>query len=277
MERPKDEFYWIKTNWEATRWPLEVRSIGDYSDPTPFVDDRPRGAGFHIISWTVAGAGELKVGQKTREIKPNDILIIPAGTCFSYYTVSKTVNWKRWWFTVTGDQSAAFLKGLNLDRVIIKPLGRPPALLFNRLFRTLPRRGLTGDMDRLHLAVRLLYEINARLKWGFQGESKDRFAKIAEWAQNNFDPRLDANALARRAGLSRSHFSRGFTRALGLSPKQFILETKIDTAKNLLANTRLGIKEIAEKSGWYDGAHFCRQFQNATGFTPTAFRTQVQV
>jgi AraC-like DNA-binding protein len=42
----------------------------------------------------------------------------------------------------------------------------------------------------------------------------------------------------------------------------------------MLLSTRQSIKEIAHATGWFDAAHFCRQFRHATGFSPKEYRLQ---
>jgi AraC-like DNA-binding protein len=83
---------------------------------------------------------------------------------------------------------------------------------------------------------------------------------------------LDVGALAQQFGCSRSHFTRLFTALTGVSPHQYVLHARITLAQELLAHTSLTVGEVATETGFSSIHHFCRQFRQRTGITPTAWR-----
>lgn len=66
----------------------------------------------------------------------------------------------------------------------------------------------------------------------------------------------------------------GFKRAFGHSPRDMMLRLRIQHAKNLLLETNLSIKEIAERSGYLRQHEFARAFRQHTGCAPSEWRTQ---
>lgn len=80
------------------------------------------------------------------------------------------------------------------------------------------------------------------------------------------------DAMAKAAGLERSHFCRVFKKAAGITPMEFARGELAKEAQRLLAESRLSVGEIAAKLGYCDAAHFCRSFQAAAGFKPSEFR-----
>ncbi len=85
------------------------------------------------------------------------------------------------------------------------------------------------------------------------------------------DP-LKAADLAEVAGLSSSQLERAMRRAVGMSPKQLIIRTRIDEAIRRLDDTDLPLATIAGECGFYDQSSFTRQFQRVVGMTPGAYR-----
>lgn len=63
-----------------------------------------------------------------------------------------------------------------------------------------------------------------------------------------------------------------FTAVFGCSPRQMALSTRIQTAKNLLLETPLSIKQIAEELGYARQHEFSRAFHGVTGVSPTEWR-----
>jgi AraC-like DNA-binding protein len=80
--------------------------------------------------------------------------------------------------------------------------------------------------------------------------------------------------LARTAGYSVDHFSRIFLKTTGLRPQDYIIQAKIERARQLLAESDLTIGMIAEVLGFQDIFYFSRQFRQKTGRPPTAFRRE---
>ena len=103
---------------------------------------------------------------------------------------------------------------------------------------------------------------------------------LAPWqlrlARNTFDRHLDGSfsltALARECLLSRSYFSRAFTRSTGLTPHRWLVRRRIEVAKEMMDDQRLSLAEIALACGFADQSHFTRNFSKACGTTPGSWR-----
>ena len=72
--------------------------------------------------------------------------------------------------------------------------------------------------------------------------------------------------------LSQFHFSRLFKQSLGLSPYQYLIEQRIERAKQLLKETNQSILDIALNCGYNSHSHLSKQFRQVTGMTPKAYR-----
>ena len=77
---------------------------------------------------------------------------------------------------------------------------------------------------------------------------------------------------AARAGTDRDSFSRGFRQAVGMSPKSYLIQTRINHARMLLLRTGMTAREIAREVGYHDEFFFYRLFRKRVGMTPTGYR-----
>jgi AraC family transcriptional regulator len=60
--------------------------------------------------------------------------------------------------------------------------------------------------------------------------------------------------------------------SLGVSPHQYVLQTRIERAKHLITTPqRLNLAEIGLQVGFYDHAHFTKAFKQIVGETPRQF------
>jgi AraC family transcriptional regulator len=84
------------------------------------------------------------------------------------------------------------------------------------------------------------------------------------------DPSLQA--LANESGYSRVHFVRMFKAATGYSPHNYLLNLKLERARDLLRNPSKSLIDIALDCGFSSHSHMSRLFHKIVGVTPSAYR-----
>ncbi|TMV46950.1 AraC family transcriptional regulator [Paenibacillus mesophilus] len=72
--------------------------------------------------------------------------------------------------------------------------------------------------------------------------------------------------------LSRSQFTKLFTKVYGIPPRQYVSELVVNRAKRLLVTTNRSIEAIAMELGFHSVSHFSRQFRRWTGVSPMQYR-----
>jgi transcriptional regulator GlxA family with amidase domain len=78
---------------------------------------------------------------------------------------------------------------------------------------------------------------------------------------------------ARAAGLSKRQFTRLFRDNLGMTPKRFILDTRLRHARFLVENSVMSMTAIAFETGFADCAHLSTAFRARYGAPPRSLRT----
>lgn len=78
--------------------------------------------------------------------------------------------------------------------------------------------------------------------------------------------------LAKRTNLSPSRFRAVFRERYGAPPHQFLINLRLDHAKELLSTSTYSIAKIAEYCGFSDVSHFTNMFRSREGLSPGAFR-----
>lgn len=79
---------------------------------------------------------------------------------------------------------------------------------------------------------------------------------------------LTVDTLAAQVCLSPSAFSRTFREVTGRSPYQYVKEARLDRARQLLDDGRLGIAHVAHSVGYTSASHFIKGFRARFGVTP---------
>jgi AraC-like DNA-binding protein len=83
---------------------------------------------------------------------------------------------------------------------------------------------------------------------------------------------IDVPGVAGDCGLPTSTFRRRFSAAAGMSPRDFALSSRLERARVRLLADAAPVAAIAADLGFRDPSFFARQFRQATGLTPLAYR-----
>jgi AraC family transcriptional regulator len=99
-----------------------------------------------------------------------------------------------------------------------------------------------------------------------------QFHRATEMLKANLDGQIALSQVARECKLSVSHFVRAFKQTIGEPPYRWLLQQRIDAAKELLLHSELPMVEIALKCGFADQACFIRAFRKLLNTTPGEWR-----
>jgi AraC family transcriptional regulator len=126
------------------------------------------------------------------------------------------------------------------------------------------------------LAIQLLREYSSdRLppaKRYVNGLTNKKLALVLDLIESDLAEDLSLKILATAAGLSEYHFLRMFKQSTGVTPHQYIINQRIERARELLQKTTMSITEIAYLLGFSTPAHFTHHFRRKTGLTPRELR-----
>jgi transcriptional regulator GlxA family with amidase domain len=92
------------------------------------------------------------------------------------------------------------------------------------------------------------------------------------WIAENLGKRLSAEVLADWMAMSVRNFERVFTREVGRTPSQYVLQMRVEAARRELERTDRGIKQIASGNGFGSVDVMRRAFVRLLGITPRRYR-----
>lgn len=83
--------------------------------------------------------------------------------------------------------------------------------------------------------------------------------------------------LAKQCGLSESYFARAFRETVGMPPYQWMIERRVQRAKDLMHDRALTLTDVALSCGFADQSHFSRAFSRVAGVPPGVWRRNMVV
>jgi len=92
------------------------------------------------------------------------------------------------------------------------------------------------------------------------------------WIAEHLRTRLSVGDLAERMAMSARNFERVFTREVGTTPSQYVLQMRVEAARRLLERTDGGLKRIASTAGFGSADVMRRAFVRLLGVTPHRYR-----
>jgi AraC family transcriptional regulator of arabinose operon len=116
----------------------------------------------------------------------------------------------------------------------------------------------------------------AFLWWDVQNPERKpldpRILDVVEYVARNLDRQLSLAELARQAHLSPSRFSHLFREQIGMAPRSFVEQERLERARELLEMTTLPIHAIAAQVGFHTQFYFADRFHRRLGTSPRAYR-----
>jgi transcriptional regulator GlxA family with amidase domain len=128
---------------------------------------------------------------------------------------------------------------------------------------------------QLHGLVEILFSYfmkQARLKSAVRD---NRISNLLNYIQQHISEVITIDDLAEKACQTKSHLIRSFSKIMGITPLQYILQKKIQHAQSLLLSTDMTVSKISEATGFNDVSYFIRLFKKNIGFTPQEYREKL--
>ena len=96
------------------------------------------------------------------------------------------------------------------------------------------------------------------------------------YINEHFAENLTLKNMAENVSLSPYYFSRVFAAETGFTPYQYLIATRLNSARFLLQSGELSVKEIAFQSGFTSESNFCYTFRKQEGMTPGTYRDKMK-
>lgn len=178
------------------------------------------------------------------------------------------------WFHVTGDLDP-LMKKYELDYGCVYMPGQ--SFRLTRLIQDMELECLRGDPMAQRVCELKIEELFIAMARSCQAPERqcrlDRAVQKQLMAlrlkvHHDFTHPWTVEEMAALACLSPSHFYAVYRRLFGISPKQDLLQVRLEHAKTLLSQGKYTVKQVAHMAGFSGEYHFIRRFKQEVGVTP---------
>lgn len=127
------------------------------------------------------------------------------------------------------------------------------------------------------LGMRAVYDAIYRARREYErqyvsGEQRSLLAPALEALDRRFaENELTVSYLASLCGISEVYLRKLFLNSFGVSPKEYMIQKRIEYAKSLLLSRNFSVGEVAQMCGYAEPCHFSREFSKRTGMSPSQY------
>ncbi|MBA8794254.1 AraC family transcriptional regulator of arabinose operon [Friedmanniella endophytica] len=250
---------------------------GRFAEGPAYDTWRSRGTEDWLVIHTVGGRGRFGYAGGEVESEPGDLVLLAPRTLHDYGTADGAGEWLL--------QFAHFHPRTEWLPLLDWPL-LAPGLGRIRVDGEAGRRvreafDQTVTLSRSGLARAELFGLNALeqvLLWAStqrpgSGRTDPRLITVLELISTRLAEPLTVAGLAAAVGLSASRLTHLFSEQLGLSPRDFLEQQRMQAAAQLLRLTGRTVTEVAAAVGYDDPLYFSTRFRRFSGRSPSAFRS----
>ncbi|WP_291650822.1 AraC family transcriptional regulator [Clostridium sp.] len=112
----------------------------------------------------------------------------------------------------------------------------------------------------------------------FIGESQEKLnlecVKIKNYIDSHYAQNITLDFLSDLSYMNKFHLVHTFTKQIGVSPINYVINKRIQEAKNLLATTSYSIRDIASIVGFANSSYFSQMFKRVAGTSPKSYRLE---
>lgn len=104
------------------------------------------------------------------------------------------------------------------------------------------------------------------------GLSNRQLLQVTDYINDHLAEEIKLSSLAALVNMSQFHFGRLFKQSMGSTPHQYVLQQRLERAKQLLKETDLSVMEIAMRCGFSSHSHLGKAFRQNIGVSPKIYR-----
>lgn len=237
-----------------------------------------------VIEYVVEGRGYLNINGENYAATAGDVYILRKHTTHTYWSDAK-YPWVKIFFNIRGSLAEKILDEYQLGgsgRVVMEADGLEQD--FRDMLESL-KDSTIGQTKRFDGAALKFLEIVIKLTnmQKAAGTRKDNLMSVEKEMNTlveyiTMNPRriVSNQELADVIFRSKDYVIKRFFANFGVTPYDYQIQQKMFSARNMLANMNLSVKEIADALGYDDQHYFSYMFKKRCGMSPTQYRKKIR-
>ena len=253
---------------------LYVQETG-YFETTPSYFAERANLHSYLVLFTLSGHGCLSYLDKSYDLCQNKAFLIDCKNLHRYYCADDD-GWVFLWLHFHGINAPAYYQQFASNNFPVVTLSRdsPVNAWLMRIIGLTKHPDLHSELICGNLITNVLTElITQQTKKGTVLPPTPKYIKDAiRFVDTHFQDKIALTDIATFSNISKYYLSREFSKYMGQSISDYIINKRINYAKELLLYSEYSISEIAYLCGISHITHFINLFKRKEGMTPLNYR-----
>lgn len=230
---------------------------------------------FTEIQFMKTGSGKLLIDKETYPLKQGDLIILNRGTLHSEFCDESTPH--EMIFVAVDNLRASdgnILKNKNFCIVPTEDSYNSLHGYFSELLKEDHAKGTYGDAIKERLVqIILLYTLRlAENDLNLTFNKSNAYIEAKDYFDKNYTQIDSLEQVCKSLYINRFYLTHVFKEQTGVPPVKYLMNKRMELAKQLLSTSDMDIGEISKKCGYADTPYFCRVFKRSAGITPLQYR-----
>lgn len=210
-----------------------------------------------LLHYVVSGKGCFKIEDRQYTVTAGNVFVIPPFV-ETYYEADKSEPWEYIWIGFTKDDKIK----VDFDDVMSIPYA-------HRIFEDM-KKCSAMETGRTEFLCGKIWQLIS-LIYNKQNDRIDYVDKAVNIINAEYMSELSVQSIADRIGLERTYFSALFKNKMGISPKRFLLKTRMEQAAVFLKDYGYSVSLTALSVGYNDVYIFSKMFKRYFGVAPSKY------
>lgn len=241
-----------------------ILASNEYICDTTYAVDRSKEVHCYQIMYLVSGRMTVRYEGKSYRVSEGNLILMDLRKPH-YYRADSEIRMQ--WYLMNGSSLPAYYDYLTRSHSPIFRMDAKLIFLANSL-----KKELMVPEPNDHVISMLITEILCYLSINSETEQSEPVKRAKTYINTHYNESISLQDIAQHASLSKYYFSRQFQNEVGLTPWEYLVQTRLRHAMQMLSDSNQSIESIAYACGYASSSHFCRAFKKETGFSPAFFR-----
>lgn len=253
-----------------------VQETGYFKTQPPYFTERANLHSFLIV-YTLSGHGTLRYNGSSYTLSANQIFFIDC-RAHHYYECVNNDGWEMLWLHFNGNGALGYYETFAKSALPVLTFG--DSFFMESSLRRIVSLTAKKDVHSDILCSNIIINVVTHLLICSSNENLSLSAMpqylkyIGKYLEQHFKELISLDALSMDCDVSKYHLSREFKKYFGRTLTDYLIELRLNYAKELLRFSDLPISEITFACGMNNTSHFIRLFKRQEGRTPLAYRKE---
>ena len=261
---------------------LRINSAGHYKlkNFSRFETTRPTGRPDYQLLYIASGTAHFQEGDLYTALSSGSVVVYyPGNKQFYYYTAEDSSE--VYWIHFTGNHAAQYLSdwGFSHNGFYTVGLNSHYISSFNHIIHEQQLKKENYAELCKYYFFQILLLMNRSMKEASEACNNHAAVinKTITYLHEHYNESISINELAKQNHLTPNWFNHCFQDYYGMSPQAYLLNIRIEKAKEFLTNHMLSVADVALLIGYSDAFYFSRIFKSKTGLSPHQYRKNSMV